>query len=89
MGMWHALGMLITSAHLDELRKLHTKASRGNPFDRAVASQDLSIAVREFTPALLDAAESLLAIRAIAAEENDLGDFSRRVGVVLAALGRE
>jgi len=86
MGMWHALGMLITSADLADLRRLEKGWVTAQPVDMAAWRCEFQAHLLNNAPALLAATEAINSIRAIAAEENDLGDFSRRVGVVLAEL---
>jgi hypothetical protein len=80
--------MLITPGELVELRRRERNWTASGPAECSECRLIFERRLRAAAPALLSAAEAIGAIRAIAAEENDLGDFSRRVGVVLAELER-
>ena len=73
----------LTPTRIAELRDLLHRTLVGNPFNRAVAIQDFTIAARPYYAELLDAAAALNGVRTICAEETDLGEFARRVTAVV------
>ena len=84
---------MLSIAEIDQLRALLSEADA--PVDafasccgKPRAEKALTAAIRPHYAELLAAAEAIAKIKPIARDETDLGDFSRRVGVVLAELER-
>ena len=79
---------MLTLTDLTELRRLEHEWVAAEAHEMQPRRNAYEAELRRLTPCLLAAAEALLKIKAIDDEENDLGDFSKRVVAVLMELDR-
>ena len=79
---------MLTIAEIDRLRALENEWLTAEIGMQGASREQFARELFRHAHELLAAAAALMQISAIARDETDLGDFSRRVGVVLAELER-